>query len=584
MHYNPIILVKKLVFDERLIWLYDWDMPFNQINYQSALQDFNDARLKASLQEAIARLTGRSNELLSYDEVAEKLKLRARTDSGIHDIPVKAIVGSVGRYTDFTRTFLPRRSGDQDRWARVKAAMADPVGPGMPPIEVYKVGDVYFVLDGNHRVSIARQDGVEFIEAHVIEIRSDIPITADLQPDDLIIKAEYAEFLEKTEIKRQFPSADLSVTVPGQYDRLLEHIEVHRYFMGLDFQREIPYREAVKHWYETVYTPFVESIRERGVLRWFPDRTETDLYLWVSEHMETLKKELDWFLSPGEAAFDLAKKDNPRILQEESEPGQWRQSKLYDRYTDHLFQDILVPVRDTERFLALEQAIVIAHKEPASLRGLHVLPANANLDNEVAAGVKERFDQRCQEAGVNGKLAIVQGDAADQICARALLTDLVVLNVTFPPEPGLSGLGSGLRSIIWRSARPILTVGEKISPMDRALLAFDGSPKSKEALFVAAYAAERWNTDLTVMTLMANGTASASAQEYARAYLELHELEAEYLIVDGTMDTFLEVSREKDINLILMGGYSGTALKEVFIGSLVNHLLRKFDYPILICR
>jgi nucleotide-binding universal stress UspA family protein len=560
-------------------------MPINSLSYQSALQDFNDARLKASLQEALARITGKSNELLSYEEVARKLKLRARADRGIFEIPVKAIVGSVGRYTDFTRTFLPRRPEDQDRWARVKAAMDDPVGEGMQPIEVYKVGDAYFVLDGNHRVSIARQEGFEFIEAHVIEIGTDIPVTPDLQPDDLIIKAEYADFLEKTEIKRLFPSADLSVTVPGQYEMLLEHIEVHRYFMGVDFQLEVSYREAVKHWYETVYTPFNESIRERGMLRWFPGRTETDLYLWVSEHLETLKNELDWSLSPGEAAIDLAKKDNPRILQIESEPGHWRQSKMYDRYTDHLFQDILVPVGNTEAgFLALEQSILIAQKEPASLRGLHVLPAKTKAGKGKANLIKERFDQRSREAGVDGKLAVVQGDAADQICSHALLTDLIVLNVAFPPEPGLSGLGSGLRSIIWRSARPILTVAERVSPLDRALLAFDGSPKSKEALFVAAYVAEQWNTSLTVMTLTGNGNVLDSVQDYARAYLELHEIEADYVLMDGSMETFLKVSYERDINLILMGGYSGTALKEMLIGSLVNYLLRKFDFPILICR
>ena len=111
----------------------------------------------------------------------------------------------MGRYTDFTRTFLPRRPEDKERWARVKAAMEDPVGKGVPPIEVYKVGDTYFVLDGNHRVSIARQEGTKSIEAHVIEVKTDIPVTPDLQPDDLIIKAEYADFLEKTEIKEFDP-------------------------------------------------------------------------------------------------------------------------------------------------------------------------------------------------------------------------------------------------------------------------------------------------------------------------------------------------------------------------------------------
>ena len=140
---------------------------------------------EAAIQEVLARISGKSNQLLSYEEVAEKLKLHARTDRGVQHIPLDAIVGSVGRDTDFTRAFLPRRAVDQQRWANVKAAMED--GAGLPPIEVYKVGEVYFVMDGNHRVSIARQEGSTSIEAHVIEVRTNVPLTPDVQPDDLII-------------------------------------------------------------------------------------------------------------------------------------------------------------------------------------------------------------------------------------------------------------------------------------------------------------------------------------------------------------------------------------------------------------
>ena len=192
-------------------------MSLEGMNYQSALQDFNEARLKATMQEALARFTGKTNILLSYDEVAKKLKLSSRSDRGIQNIPLDAIVGSVGRYTDFTRSFFPRRDSDRERWARVKAVVENPVGIGLPPIDVYKVGEAYFVLDGNHRVSIARQQGSETIEAHVIEVQTEVTVTPDLQPDDLIIKAEYVEFLEKTEIQRLRPNVDLSVTVPGQY-------------------------------------------------------------------------------------------------------------------------------------------------------------------------------------------------------------------------------------------------------------------------------------------------------------------------------------------------------------------------------
>jgi len=560
-------------------------MPINSVNYQSALQDFNEAHLKASLQEALARLTGKPNELLSYDEIAQKLKLQGRTDRGIHEIPVKAIVGSVGRYTDFTRTFLPRRPRDQERWARVKAVMDDPVGTGMEPIEVYKVGEVYFVLDGNHRVSIARQEGFEFIEAHVIEVRTEVPITPDLQPDELIIKAEYAEFLQKTELKSLRPNVDLSVTVPGQYAKLLDHIEVHRYFMGLDLQHGIAYSEAVEHWYDTIYIPFIEPLRERGMLRWFPGRTETDLYLWVSDHRATLESELGWSIRPDIALTNLAAEVNPRADHEVSAPGTWRSAKLMDRYTDRLFMDILVSVSGSaDGWLALEQAILVAQKEKASLHGIHIVPPKTDPKSLEALAIQAQFNKRCQEVKLQGNLTIERGTVHDQVSKRALLADLIVLNVSHPPEPGLSSLGSGLRSIIWHSARPILTVPGRVSPMDKALVAFDGSVKSKEALFVAAYIAELWNTSLTVMTLSENNDAQNSVQDYARNYLELHEIEADYILTSGSMDTFLDVSQDRDVNLILMGGYSGTPLKEVVIGSLVNHLLREFTFPILICR
>lgn len=560
-------------------------MPISRQNFQNALHDFTNARRKASLQEVFARLTGRSNELLSYEEVARKLRLNVRSERGVQDIPLKAIVGSVGRYTDFTRDFLPRKNTDQQRWARVKATIDDPGGTGMPPIEVYKVGEIYFVLDGNHRVSVARQEGFEFIEAHVIEVRTDVPVTADIQPDDLIIKAEYAEFLEQTGIANLRPGVDLSVSVPGQYRKLLEHIEVHRYFMGIDFQRDISYPEAVGHWHDEVYLPVVEPVRERGVLRWFPGRTETDLYLWVSEYRANLENELGWSIRPEVAVNDLAIKENPRAESEAADTGKWRVSKMMDRYTDRLFQDILVPVDgDPGSWQALEQALSVARLESSVIHGLHVVSARAKVDSVAARAVQVRFSQRCQEAGVTGSLAVVKGDVTDQVCSRALLTDLVVLNVVHPPGRGLSGLRSGLRAIIWQSARPILTIPGTVSSMDRALVAFDGSSKSKEALFVAAYLAEKWKTSLTVLTVTDGNRVQASVQDYARTYLDLHEIQTEFVVVPGPVEVILDEIKARGINLVLLGGYGGTALKEVLAGSLVNLMLREAGCALLICR
>jgi nucleotide-binding universal stress UspA family protein len=555
-------------------------LPGDQ-NYLSALQDFNNARRKASLQEILARLTGKSSELLSYEEVAEKLHLNVRSERGVHDIPLKAIVGSVGRYNEFTRGFLPLKNEDQVRWARVKTIVDDPMNTGLPPIDVYKVGEVYFVLDGNHRVSIAREEGFEFIEARVIEVKTEIPLTADTQPDDLIIKSEYADFLVQTDFASLRPGVDLSVTVPGQYEKLLEHIKVHCYFMGIDFKRDIPYQEAVGHWYDTVYASIIEPIRERGLLRWFPGRTETDVYLWVSEYRADLERELGWSIRPEAAAQNLASQENPG--NNINDTGSWRVAKMIDRYTDRLFGDVLVPITGLEvSWQALEQAILVAEKESSALRGLHIISHKTKANEIQIQAVQRRFEQRCKEVNVMGSFNAEKGNIPRQVCERALLTDLIVLNTAHPPSPGLPSLSSGLRVIIRRSARPILTVANQTSPMDNALLAFDGSAKSREALFVATYLAEKWHTRLKVLTL--GNKAAHSVQDYARAYLELHEIQADYIVKNGPRDLFMKIIQDYQINLVVMGSYSGTSLKEVVVDSTVNFLLRKSSCSLLICR
>jgi nucleotide-binding universal stress UspA family protein len=550
-------------------------------NYLYALEDFTNARRKASIQEILARISGRSSELLSYEEVAQKLKLNVRTELGVRDIPLKAIIGSVGRYSEFTRDFMPLKNIDRQRWARVKAAVDDPGSVGLPPIEVYKVGEAYFVLDGNHRVSVARSEGNQYISAHVIEVQTDISITPDIQPDDLIIKAEYADFLAQTDFANLRPGVDLSLSVAGQYEILLEHIQIHRYYMGLDFQREIQFPEAVGHWYDVVYVSIVEPVRERGLLRWFPGRTETDMYLWVSAYRANLERELGWSIRPEAAASKLAKQE--RTLRDPSGTGSWRLEKMIDRYTDRLFGDILVPITGVEEsWQAVEQAILIAEKESSSLYGLHVIPPSSNLNEHDTQEIKERFNQSCQSAGLQGSLVVEKGNVSRLVCERALLSDLIVLNVTHPPIPGLSSLRSGLRSIIWSSARPILTVPGKASPMDNAMLAFDGSATSKEALFVATYLAEKWQTKLTVLTIADADV--QSIQDYARTYLELHEIYANYLEYSGSFEIFLKAIVELQINLIVSGSYSGTPLKEFIAGSAVNYLLNKADCAMLICR
>jgi hypothetical protein len=177
--------------------------------YIQAIEDYKKARRRAEFQELLARLTGQSDDLalLSYDEVRQKLKAIEKGTEYLTEIPVEEIVGSVGRYHDFRREFLPKASINQSRWVKI---MAETRGlSGLPPIEVYKIGDVYFVKDGNHRVSVARQMGNSSIQAYVTELKTRVKLSKDIKPDELIIKAEYLEFLEKTRLDQIAADLDL---------------------------------------------------------------------------------------------------------------------------------------------------------------------------------------------------------------------------------------------------------------------------------------------------------------------------------------------------------------------------------------
>ena len=561
------------------------------MNDYLALMDFRRARRQAERERLRARLAGKSARLLSYEEVRRMLRARSSREVGLRDIPLDAIVGSVDRYTDFTRSFLPLRDSDQERWARVQTQVSKLAG--LPPIEVYQVGDAYFVRDGNHRVSVARQMGASHIEAYVTRIETRVPLTPDVQPQDLILKAEYADFLERTRLDELRPDADLSVTVPGQYEKLLEHIEVHRYFMGLEQEREIPYEEAVAHWYDTVYLPVVRIIREQNLLQHFPGRTEADLYLWVSEHRAELEATLDWEIKPEAAAADLVTNFSPlaqrrlarltaklldRLTPDEMEggppPGTWRQAR---RHRDRMFADILVTIGSPEQgWEAVDQAMEIARREGARLLGLHIVPSAAEKEDEEVQALREEFARRCAQAGVRGNLAVEAGKIARRVCERSRWADLVVLRLAHPPAPQpVARLGSGLRTIIHRCVTPVLAVPEEPTALNRLLLAYDGSPKAREALYIAAYLVARWQASLVVV----------GDREDAREYLAERKVEAVFVPDEEPVEeAIMDAAHRFAGDLILMGGYGHRPVVEVVVGSTVDRVLRQSHIPVLICR
>lgn len=268
--------------------------------------DFARLRSRAFLKDVLALVSGRRNSLLSYDQVKEKLHIGGPIYRGVRTVEVAKIVGSVNRYRDFDRAFLPLNNRLANRWQRVDRAFYQDID--LPPVVLYKVGDVYFVVDGHHRVSVAREQGQQFIDAEVRECRVRVPVGPDLRPEDLEILGAKVEFLDRTGLDRIRPEARIELTVPDGYSRMLEHIAVHRYFMGLEQQRDIPDEEAVAHWYDTVYLPIVKVVRDRGVLEEFPGRMEGDLYLWVLDRQQFLHDHGKELSPPEEAAEEYVKR------------------------------------------------------------------------------------------------------------------------------------------------------------------------------------------------------------------------------------------------------------------------------------
>lgn len=571
---------------------------------QSALSDFRRARSRAAMSDLIARLTGRPSTLLSYDDVKQKLRAQVSGRRQLRDIPVAAIVGSVGRYSDFTRDFLPRKDSDARRWTGVRRAVENL--NGVPPIEVYQIDQAYFVLDGNHRVSVARETGANEIQAYVTQMSTRVPLTPDVSPDELIIKAEYADFLDHTKLDELRPDADLSVTAPGQYRLLEDQIAAHRTALEAARGHAVAPAEAVADWYDHLYLPVIQAIREQGILHDFPSRTETDLYIWIAEHRAAIEQELGWKVAPSSAITDLTSQGDagplqrvarlggrlleavvPEALEDGPPPGAWRQNRRAKSYSDHLISDLLVAISgEPAGWQALDQALLIAQHEHARLDGLHVVPTVAAQQGPAAQAVRAEFERRCAAAQVEGSLAIDVGNVTRQICDRSRWVDLAVVSLSYPPgAERIARMRSKFRTLIRRCPRPILAVPGPARPFRRALLPYDGSPKAEEALFAATYLALNWRLELTVVTVLEEQKTTDETLARARAYLEGHGVQARYQIERGAVaDAILATAAATDSDLVVIGGYGFNPLLEIVLGSAVDQVLRASRQPVLICR
>jgi len=277
-----------------------------------AQEDFDAARFRAFRRAVQGALTRQGRQLVPVESVLAAAGAEGRSFTGVQEIPLDRIVGSAAgpaKSGDFDRAFLPATRRSRDRWTRIYRAMVE--GDELPPIDVYKVGAGYYVIDGHHRVSVARSLGRETLPARVVEVKTRAPIGLDVDADALLRAAEYANFLECTQLHRTRPEARLECSRLGRYDEILAHVLGHGYFLGLERGHAVSVGEAAASWYDHVYLPIVEVIRKHRVLEQLKGWTEADLYVEITRRWLKLS-EAGQASGPDPALRELLQEDVAR--------------------------------------------------------------------------------------------------------------------------------------------------------------------------------------------------------------------------------------------------------------------------------
>lgn len=276
---------------------------------QQSEEDFNKAHTKAFINEIQHLLSPEEASLISLNDVKQMIKATAETYVGMKVIPIEKIVGSEGRYKDFDNRFFPKSSHLRNRWQHVDQAAIDSVI--LPPIKVYEISGLYFVRDGNHRVSVAKARGTEFIDAEVVSLQSEIKLKTPDNIKDIvkqIINYEKRMFYAETCFGDITDYWCLDFSSTGRYDVILNHILTHKYYMNLSRKDEVTMEEAVTSWFTRVYLPLVSIIRDKHLLHSFPGRTLGDLYVWTVRYWDDLKQKFGDNVPMDEAVVDFTKK------------------------------------------------------------------------------------------------------------------------------------------------------------------------------------------------------------------------------------------------------------------------------------
>ena len=254
-------------------------------------EDFNKAHSKALFNEIQHFLNPEEATLISFSEVKSLLKPKDEIYVGLKTIPIDKIVGSEGRYKDFDNRFFPKSGFLRERWKHVDAAQYESII--LPPIKVYELGGLYFVRDGNHRVSVAKARGIEFIDAEIVSLQSEIKLKPAYTLKSMIkeiISYEKRVFYTETNFGDITDFWTLDFTSTGQYDIIYNHILTHKGYIEKKRGSEMSTADALMSWFQDVYLPIIKAIDDRRVMRYFRQHTKSDLYVWIMRYWEELRE------------------------------------------------------------------------------------------------------------------------------------------------------------------------------------------------------------------------------------------------------------------------------------------------------
>jgi hypothetical protein len=265
-----------------------WNTGLHQLDAETDFQRVRRRQVLAALAGRLRREPDDINLILPFDEVVRALGRKGERELGLQTIPLETIVGTVDRARDFDRRFRPRSNRLRERWQGIDMALRR--GRGMPPISVYRIGDLHFVRDGHHRVSVARAQKRPDIDAYVTEVSTRLGADQAIRPGDLPLKSHLRVFLERVPLSRQ-EAQEVRLSDPWAYGALAEGVEAwgfrHTQGCGESLSRE----EVAQRWLDDEFRPVVQMLRAADLTG---DGTDADAYMRIASERYRLMRTHDW--------------------------------------------------------------------------------------------------------------------------------------------------------------------------------------------------------------------------------------------------------------------------------------------------